>query len=245
MLKKTPAIGFALYLALIALFIGASLFSNGSPDINGSPDMLLMPLIAALWGMFVIRAAISEGPHSLIDTLRLFATIIAASAAIRWRPDSSFADIAQQAGLTALIIPAYLALIWAFPAQRPATWGLRFGLPFWVAALALIALFAWNFLFVIPANQGLALIAILCGAVYFLNAAMPLSSAQIPLRENWRARIMASTSLPLGLYAVLSWPPIALGQASPAPAAITTAIAALVLFALSPWLDRRAADRRT
>ena len=239
MLKKSPTLGFALYLALIALFIGASLFSDRSAD------MIRMPLIAALWGMFIIRTAISEGPHSLIDTLRMFATIIAANALAGWTTEASLADIAQRAGLTALIIPAYLALIWAIPAQRPATWGLRFGLPFWVAALALIALSAWNFLFEMPANQGLALIATLCCAVYFLNAAMPISNAQIPLRENWRARIMASTSLPFGLYAVLFWPNIALGQASPAPAAITTAIAAIVLFALSPWLDRRAVDRRT
>jgi hypothetical protein len=238
MLKKTPTLDVAFYLALIALFIGASLFSGGSASV------MHLPLIAALWGMFVIRTAISEGPHSLIDTLRLFATIIAASAAIRWRPDSSLADIAQQAGLTALIIPAYLALIWAIPAQRPATWGLRFGLPFWVAALALIALSAWNFLFEMPTNQGLALIATLCCTVYFLNSAIPISNAKIPMPKNWRARIMASTSLPFGLYAVLSWPPIALGQASPVPALITTAITALVLFALSPWLDRSAANRR-
>ena len=238
MLKKSPTLGFAFYLALIALFIGTSLFSVGSPD------MLLMPLIAALWGMFIIRTAISEGPHSLIDILRLFATIIAANALAGWTPEASLADIAQRAGLTALIIPAYLALIWAFPTQRPATWGLRFGLPFWVSVLALIALFAWNFLFEMPANQGLTLIATLCGGVYFLNAAMPISTANIPMRENWRLRLMASTSLPFGMYGVLTWPNIALAQASPAPALITTTIAALVLFTLSPWLDRRAANRR-
>ncbi len=239
MVKKYPTLGLALYLALIALFIGTSLFSDGSPA------MLTMPLIAALWGMFVIRATISEEPHSLLDTLRMFTAIIAANAVGNWTPEASLADIAERAGLTALIIPAYLALIWAIPSQRPAKWGLNFGLPFWVAALALTALSAWNFLVEMPSNQGLALIATLCGAVYFLNAAMPISTSHIPMRENWRARIMASTSLPFGLYAVLSWPNIALGNASPVPAVITTAIAALVLFALSPWLDRKAANRQT
>jgi hypothetical protein len=238
MLKKTPILGFAFYLALIALFIGASLFSDGSPD------MLLMPLIAALWGMFVIRTAISDGPHSLLDSLRLFATIIAANAVAGWTPEASLADIVPRAGLTALIIPAYLALIWAIPAQRPATWGQRFGPPFWVSVLFLGGLSAWNLLFEMPENQGLALIATLCGGVYFLNAAMPISTANIPMRDNWRLRLMASTSLPFGMYGVLSWPNIALAQASTIAAVITTAIAAIVLFALSPWLDRRAADRR-
>ena len=238
MVKKYPTLGFALYLALIAVFIGTSLFSDGSPA------MMTMPLIAALWGMFVIRATISEEPHSLLDALRLFTTIIAANAVATWTPEASLADIAQRAGLTALIIPAYLALIWAIPSQRPAKWGLHVGLPFWVAALALTALSAWNFLFEMPSNQGLALIATLCGGVYFLNAAMPISTANVPMRDNWRSRMMASTSLPLGLYGVLSWPNIALGNASPVAAVITTAAAAIILFALSPWLDRRAADRR-
>jgi hypothetical protein len=238
MVKKNPTLGFALYLAFIALFIGASLFSNGSAD------MIRVPLIAALWGMFVIRATISEGPHSLLDDLRRFATIIAANAVAGWTTEASVTDIAQRAGLTALIIPAYLALIWAIPSQRPATWGLRFGWRFWPAVLFLGGLSAWNLLFEMPENQGLALIATLCGGVYFLNAAMPISTAKIPMRENWRARIMASTSLPFGMYGVVPWPNIALGNASPGAAVITTAIATIVLFALSPWFDRRAADRR-
>lgn len=159
MLHKNPTLGFVLYLALIAAFVATSLPSAGAHN--------NIALVFALWAVFHIRSTLSEGPYSLLDALRLFATIIAANAALAWEPAASFSDIATIAGLTALIIPAYLVLIWAFPSQRPAQMGLRFGGAFWVCLVGLMGLSLWNFGYDMRDNWGLALINTLSLAVFF------------------------------------------------------------------------------
>ena len=230
MVKKNPTLGFALYLAFIALFIGASLFSNGSAD------MIRVPLIAALWGMFVIRATISEGPHSLLDDLRLFATIIAANAVAGWTTEASVTDIAQRAGLTALIIPAYLALIWAIPSQRPATWGFRFGWRFWLAAGFIVAYGLWNHLFAMRDNQALALLMDAVAIAAFLNLLDFTAGERAPAAFKWPARIMSSGGFVLFLFALLIWPEIAQGNSSLITTLGTCGAAWFIVLVIAPWL---------
>lgn len=233
MLHKNPTLGFVVYLALITLFIVSSV------NWDGSSELAPVPLVAAMWAMVVIRSTISEGPHSLLDALRLFTTIIAANAALAWEPAASFSDIGKIAALTALIIPAYLLLIWAIPSQRPAQMGLRFGWPFWITVFGLLGLSLWNFAYDMHDNWGLALINTLSLAVFFMNAALPISARKTPFRENWRARVMAATSFPLGLYAAFAWPNIVLSQGTPIAALVTAAATTLGILALSPWFERR------
>lgn len=233
MLQKNPTLGFVVYLALIALFVVSSV------NWDGSSELAPVPLVAAIWAMVVIRSTISEGPETLLGFLRLAVTFIAMAAVVDWHPKDSVLDVLNNAAMAALIIPAYLALVWAIPSQRPAQMGLRFGWPFWISVFGLLGLALWNFAYYMRDNWGLALINTLSLAVFFLNAALPISASKTLFRENWRSRLMAATSFPLGLYAAFAWPNIVRGQETSIAALITVAATTLVLLALGPWLERR------
>ena len=216
---KYPTLRLVFYLALVALFIGANIVGDRVPA--------HIPLTAALWAVFVIRTA--EGPNSVQDVLRLFITIVAANAAAAWTPTAGLGDLAKIAGLTSLIIPAYLLLIWLIPSQRPAHWGLRPDGRSWLKVLFLLGIWVWNFGFDLRDRPELALISGLAWAVLFLNVIMP----NIAFRQGWMARVMAATSLPLGLYAA-NWPQIVLGHSTPMQALGLTGAASLLLFILAP-----------